>query len=48
MEEQNASGNLNEASVFEGQGDVNSPDDFFDELDKKVAQENSGLSMTPG
>ena len=47
MEEQNASGNLNEASVFEGQGDVNSPDDFFDELDKKVAQENSGLSNDP-
>lgn len=47
MENANASGNLNETNVFEDSGDVNSPDDFFDELDKKVAQENAGLSDTP-
>tara|TARA_R100000808_G_C2154335_1_gene165247 strand:+ start:4994 stop:5932 length:939 start_codon:yes stop_codon:yes gene_type:complete len=43
MNELNASSNLNDANVFdEGDSGVNSTDEFFDELDKKVSAENAG------
>ena len=43
MNEANTSSNLNDANVFEeNDSGVNSTDEFFDELDKKVSAENAG------